>query len=212
MSDPVRWLTIILSAAVAAVALVVSPAMSESSSALAIPAASAQPCPEVEVVFARGQDEPPGMGMVGDALVGGLRDRTGKQIAAYAVNYPAKAADITPGVADMSGHISSMVANCPNTRLVVGGYSLGGGVTNEVLANRLPPGAGQHIAAVLTFGNASRLVGAPLSPGPQYDGKTFDMCNPGDPICSGGNALLAHLQLVYIVGGAPAVDFAASRL
>jgi cutinase len=201
MSDPVRWRRLFLSAAVAAVALVVSPA-----------AASAQPCPEVELVFARGQDEPPGMGMVGDAVLGGLRDRTGKQIAVYAVNYPARAADIGPGVADMSGHISAMVANCPDTKLVVGGYSLGGAVTNEVLANRLPPDAGRHIVAVLTFGNASRLVGAPLSPGPQYDGKTFDMCNPGDPICSTGNALLAHLQLVYIVGGGPAIDFAASRL
>jgi cutinase len=211
-SDPVRWAKLILSAAFAAVALVVSPAIPSSSSVMAIPAASAQPCPEVEVVFARGRDEPPGIGMIGDAFVGALRDRTGKQIAVYAVNYPAKNADIGPGVADMSGHISSMVANCPDTRLVVGGYSLGGGVTNEVLANRLPPGADQHIAAVVTFGNASRLVGAPLSPGPQYAGKTYDMCNPGDPICSGGDALLSHLQLVYVLGGGPAVEFAASRL
>jgi cutinase len=181
-----------------------------SSSTIAV--ASAQPCPEAEVIFARGQDEPAGMGMIGDAFVSVLRDRTGKQIGSYAVNYPAKNGDISPGVADMSGHIQSMVASCPNTRLIVGGYSLGGGVTNEVLANRLPPGADQHIAAVVTFGNASRLVGAPLAPGPQYDGKTYDICNPGDPICSGGDALLSHFQLAYISAGSPAVDFAASRL
>jgi Cutinase len=104
-----------------------------------IPVASAQSCPEAEVVFARGQDEPAGMGMIGDAFVSVLRDRTGKQIGSYAVNYPAANADIAPGVADMTGHIQSMVANCPDIRLVVGGYSLGGGVTNEVLVNRLPP-------------------------------------------------------------------------
>jgi cutinase len=177
-----------------------------------IPVASAQSCPEAEVVFARGQDEPAGMGMIGDAFVSVLRDRTGKQIGSYAVNYPAANADIAPGVADMTGHIQSMVANCPDIRLVVGGYSLGGGVTNEVLVNRLPPGADQHIAAVVTFGNASRLVGAPLSPGPRYSGKTYDVCNPGDPICSGGDQVLSHFQLLYITGGSPAVDFAASRL
>ncbi len=191
--------------------MLVSLAIPSSLSALIAPA-SAQPCQDVEVVFARGQDEPPGMGMIGDAFVNVLRDRTGKQIAAYAVDYPAKNADIAPGVADMSGHIQSMMSDCPNTKLVVGGYSLGGGVTNEVLANRLPPGADQHVAAVVTFGNASRLVGAPLSPGPQYDGKRYDMCNPGDPICSGGDSLLSHFQLAYITGGSPAVDFAASKL
>jgi Cutinase len=90
-----------------------------------IPVASAQSCPEAEVVFARGQDEPAGMGMIGDAFVSVLRDRTGKQIGSYAVNYPAANADIAPGVADMTGHIQSMVANCPDIRLVVGGYSLG---------------------------------------------------------------------------------------
>jgi cutinase len=174
--------------------------------------ASAQPCPEAEVIFARGQDEPPGMGMVGDAFVGMLRGRTGKHIGSYAVNYPAKNGDIAPGVADMSGHITSMAASCPNTRLIVGGYSLGGAVTNEALANHLPPDADQHIAAVVTFGNASRLVDAPLSPGPQYSGKTYDICNPGDPICSGGDALLSHFQLLYIVGVSPATDFAAARI
>ena len=33
-----------------------------------IPAASADPCPDVEVVFARGSGEPPGLGSVGVPL------------------------------------------------------------------------------------------------------------------------------------------------
>ena len=33
------------------------------------PSAAAADCPDIEVVFARGTDEPPGIGVVGQALV-----------------------------------------------------------------------------------------------------------------------------------------------
>ena len=35
-----------------------------------IPSASAQPCPDVEAIFARGTVEPPGVGGIGQAFVG----------------------------------------------------------------------------------------------------------------------------------------------
>jgi cutinase len=44
--------------------------------ALATPAATA-PCPDVEVVFARGTTEPPGVGGIGQAFVDSLRSRVG---------------------------------------------------------------------------------------------------------------------------------------
>ena len=37
-----------------------------------IPSAVADPCPDIELVFARGTGEPPGMGRVGDTLVATL--------------------------------------------------------------------------------------------------------------------------------------------
>jgi cutinase len=37
------------------------------------PRATADPCPNVEVIFARGTFEPPGIGMTGQALVDSLR-------------------------------------------------------------------------------------------------------------------------------------------
>ena len=43
----------------------------------ALPSASAQPCPDVEVVFARGTGEPPGVGPTGQAFVDSLRSRIG---------------------------------------------------------------------------------------------------------------------------------------
>lgn len=64
----------------------------------------------------------------------------------------------------MTSQIRSIVDNCPNTKIVVGGYSLGAAVTNDVLNNTLPPGADQHIAAVVLIGNASRLLNIPVTP------------------------------------------------
>ncbi|WP_415794433.1 cutinase family protein, partial [Mycolicibacterium frederiksbergense] len=54
------------------------------------PGASAEPCPDAEVVFARGSDEPPGLGATGQAFVDTLRAQSpGKSIGVYPVNYPA---------------------------------------------------------------------------------------------------------------------------
>jgi Cutinase len=42
-----------------------------------VPSASAGPCPDVEVVFARGTTEPPGVGAVGQNFVDTLRSHVG---------------------------------------------------------------------------------------------------------------------------------------
>ena len=42
-----------------------------------LPSASAQPCPDVDVVFARGTGEPPGVGGIGQAFVDALRSQVG---------------------------------------------------------------------------------------------------------------------------------------
>jgi cutinase len=144
--------------ALVAAALLVVPAISPNMT----PSASAA-CPAVEVVFARGRIEPPGIGILGNAFVSALRSKTNKNIGVYAVRYPADN-EIDVGANDMSAHVQSMAVNCPDTRLVLGGYSLGAAVTDVVLAvpfqffgftNPLPPGVDQHVAAVALFGNGS---------------------------------------------------------
>ena len=94
------------------------------------PTASAD-CPDVEVIFARGTDDTPGLGAVGGAFVNALSSKVGgKSVGSYAVNYPANydflaAAD---GANDASAHVQYMMGACPNTRLVLGGYSQGAAV------------------------------------------------------------------------------------
>ena len=57
---------------------------------IGVPAASADPCPNVEVVFARGTHEAPGLGSVGQVFVDSLSAQLpGRSVTAYAVNYPA---------------------------------------------------------------------------------------------------------------------------
>jgi cutinase len=195
------------------------------SAAVDIPSASAQPCPDIEVVFARGTNEPPGVGAVGYPFVNSLRSQVGgKSVGVYGVNYPAsddysKAAD---GANDASAHVQYVAANCPNTRLVLGGYSQGAGVIDLITAAvpilgmtvPMPPEVADHVAAVAVFGNPSRtMAGGPLTAiSPLYGAKAIDLCVPFDPVCSDGGITLMHD--LYEQSGlvSQAATFAASRL
>jgi len=196
--------------------------------AATLPIAAAASCAPVEVVFARGRNEPVGTGLVGDAFVKSLRAKTKKTVAVYAVNYPADT-QIDMGAADMSRHIQYMAANCPKTRLVLGGYSLGAAATDLVLAlpfsafafnNPLPPGADQHIAAVALFGNGSQWAGPIATFNPIYQGRTIELCHGDDPICNPGKPstwqanFADHLQPGYIKSGMvnQAANFVAARI
>ena len=90
-----------------------------------VPSASAEPCPDVEVVFARGTTEEPGVGPTGQAFVDSLRARVGTEsIGVYPVDYPASTDFRTAvdGIHDASDHVRSMAADCPDTKLVLGGF------------------------------------------------------------------------------------------
>ncbi len=201
-------------ALIAAAALWVAPQV--------IPRASAA-CPDVEVVFARGTDEPPGVGRVGQAFISSLRQHTRKNVGAYGVNYPASKDFLAAanGANDASNHVQQMANNCPNTKLVLGGYSQGAAVIDIVTAaplpglgfhQPLPAEAADHVAAVALFGNPSARAGDLMSAlTPNFDGKTIDLCNPGDPICSDGNQWKAHLG--YVPGMTnQAATFVAGRI
>ena len=57
---------------------------------IAGPSASADPCADVSIVFARGTHQEPGLGNVGQSFVDLLTaDLAGRSVEVYAVNYPA---------------------------------------------------------------------------------------------------------------------------
>ena len=189
---------------------------------IGIPAASAEPCPNVEVVFARGTNEAPGLGFVGQVFVDSLRAQLpGRAVAAYAVNYPANdnyLSSASEGSADARAHIQAIVASCPSTSIVVGGYSQGASVS-ELSTSALTPAVGDRIAAVALFGSPSSEFssmlagGAPLpTVSPGFRTKTIDLCIPGDPICSAGADMMAHVSYVPAGMANQAATFAAGKV
>ena len=171
------------------------------------PAATAEPCPDVEIVFARGTDEPPGLGVVGTSLVKTLQPLVkGQSIGTYAVKYPASwdFAQVATGANDASRRVQTIAAQCPDSKIVMGGYSQGAAVIDVVATSPiaglgytapLPLAVVPHVAAIAVFGNPSARFGRPLTVlSPDFGARTADLCNTGDPICSRGDDFSAHVR------------------
>jgi cutinase-like protein len=209
----------------ATAALLVGAAAAITPSIAFAPVASAD-CPDIEVVFARGTDDTPGLGIVGGAFVDALRSRVGgRSVGAYAVNYPADYDFLAAasGANDASAHVQYMMGACPNTRLVLGGYSQGAAVIDVIAAvpipvigftNPLPPNAPDFVAAIAVFGNPSGKLGLPLTVSPVWGGRSIDLCNGNDPICQlDGQNIVAHRSPSYTGGFVnTAADFVAGRV
>jgi cutinase len=222
---PLRRLLMGVAAVLISGVTLVAPAFLPSD-ATNIASAQADPCPDVQVVFARGTGEPDGTGRVGEAFVDALRPLVGgKSVTVYAVNYPAtrdfmRAAE---GANDASAFVQNTVTTCPDTKIVLGGYSQGAAVIDVItvagqpalgFTNPLPANVADHVAAVAVFGNPSiRLLGGPLTAlSPQYGYKTIDLCNGADPVCSNGDDRPAHSLYVETGLTTQAAQFVADRL
>lgn len=186
-----------------------------------MPAAAAEPCPDTEVVFARGSGQPVGLGDVGEAFVASLKDQLpGRDVGVYPVEYPASTDyrnSALLGEADASAHIQATVANCPKTRLVLGGYSQGASVM-EMSSNSLPAAVANHVVAVALFGPPSSPYSTSLWGGPlpvlasAYRAKSIDFCLAGDIYCEEDGNVVPHLMYVHDGKALEAATFAANRL
>jgi cutinase len=195
-------------------------------------------CTAVEVIFARGTMEPPGPGATGQAFSDAVTSRlAGTAVDVYPVNYPAslnfsQAAD---GVADAANKVLNTVNTCPNTKIVLGGYSQGAAIAAYITADSIPPGyalpegisgplpasVAPHIAAVALFGKPSNgflnLVdhdAPPINIGPLYANKTIDLCTAQDPVCSSGQGFSRAAHSAYKSNGMTdqAADFAVAAI
>lgn len=193
----------------------------------AVPVASAADCADAEVIFARGTDEPEGMGAVGGAFVDSLREQAvGLNIATYAVDYDAGKLQLGSGdgAKDAIKRIKATAASCPETKIVLGGYSQGANVINIVAGNpivgiawgaSLPSSFAANVAAIATFGNVANRSGTKLpSQSAMFAGKGIDLCNPADPICHAGpgNEWSGHTDGYAPAYTTQAATFVASKL
>lgn len=184
---------------------------------IATASAADEGCADVEVVFARGTNEPPGVGATGQAFVDAVTAKLpGKSVGVYGVNYPASLnfGQAVDGIADASNRIQSVAASCPATKIVLGGYSQGAAVagytTSSVVpagyvlpagvSGPMPSGIASHVAAVALFGmpddwflNLVAHDAPPIAIGGPYTAKTVQLCATGDPVCfPGGLSRAAH--------------------
>jgi cutinase len=170
-------------------------------------ASAAAKCSDIEVIFARGTDEPPGIGVVGTALVDALRPMVkGRSIGTYAVKYPASwdFLQVAAGATDASMRAQYTAVKCPKTDIVLGGYSQGAAVIDVVAtspiaglgyAAPLPAAVVPRIKALTVFGNPGARIGQPLTRmSPVFGSRTADLCNTNDPICSLGRDFDAHVR------------------
>lgn len=144
------------------------------------PVAAAPGCTDIDVVVARGTDEPGFFGAeIGDPLVGTLREVLPAPLSGYRVEYPASLLDtgsVGAGSRDLVGHIARLAESCPGTRFVLAGYSQGAVVVHTALgtavtaaipgAVRLPAELAGRIAVVLLFGDPLRVIGQDFLPMP----------------------------------------------
>lgn len=196
----------------------------------ALPSASAAPCSDVEVIWARGTVGNANTQLGGQGFIDLVRAKAGgRSVSDYIVNYPASfdfATSAPAGAADAAAHVQWMADNCPNTKLVLSGLSQGAGVVSLITANPgplgkytampMPPQLADHVAAVAVFGNPIRKFqpgGGPLNQiSALYGAKTIDLCADNDVFCSRGMNLAAHFS--YLENGMydQAAQFVADRL
>lgn len=191
-------------------------------STLAAPTAAAAPaCSDVEVLFARGTGEAPGLGVLGTpfvrSLTSALSDRT---VTSYAVSYAAESSQRSagPGATDLTNHLTATAAACPGTRFVLGGYSQGATVVDIALGIRtgttsgtaIPAALEPRVAAVVVFGNPLGISGRTIATAsPTYAARARDFCATGDPVCGGGSSFAAHLAYRSNGDVTAGADFAA---
>ncbi|MGV0836543.1 cutinase family protein [Mycolicibacterium thermoresistibile] len=178
------------------------------------PSAQAAPCPDAKVIYARGTDDRAPLGATGEAFVSALRSRVSpKSVQAYGVDYPAslnfdKAVE---GIADARAEIMTTAAQCPETRVVLSGFSQGAAVIGFVTASEVPDGisaddvptpmpafVADHVSAVVLFAKPARRVmrflrDPAVTVGPRYITKALELCVDNDLICdSSGSSFAAH--------------------
>ncbi|KAF8175577.1 cutinase-domain-containing protein [Pholiota molesta] len=210
--------------------------------------AAAQSCPSVHVFGARETTAPPGYGTSQSVVQSIVSAYPGATM--EAINYPAcggqascgdvsYASSAVQGVAAVATAVNSFNTNCPNTWLVLVGYSqggqimddayCGGGDTNEGLTNTAIPisaAAQKKIAAAIFMGDPRHIPGlsynvgtcqasgfAPRPTGFQcpYASNIQSYCDAADPYCCNGNDANTH-QGYAVEYGAVALTFVKNKL
>jgi cutinase len=186
--------------------------------------AAAGDCADVQVIFARGTGERPGLGILGGPLVRALsQELAGQTVGSTAVDYAAAASQRSagPGATEMTRQLTAQAADCPGTRFVIGGYSQGATVTDIALGIRtgtsrgtaIPANLRDRVAAVVVFGNPLGIGGRTIAgSAPEFADRAIEFCNRGDIFCTGRGSIGPHLAYRTDGSIAEGAEFAAAQV
>jgi hypothetical protein len=182
-------------------------------------------CAAVNIITARASTEAAGEGITA-GLVTQIVNSSKQTVSREAVVYPATltnyAGSESQGVTNAEQELTTAVANCPNQKQVLLGYSQGAEVSMDVIAgNSEVSGAVQpistaissHVVAIANFGDPGHVTGQSWDLGTATAGGLFPRhtaqlqllsafggsskiaawCDANDPYCAGGFNLNTHL-------------------
>ncbi|KAB8071205.1 cutinase-domain-containing protein [Aspergillus leporis] len=167
-------------------------------------------CTDYTVLFARGTSEPGNVGvLVGPPLFEALEEAVGASaLTVQGVNgYSASvegylAGGDAAGSKSMATQASDVLAKCPDTKLIMSGYSQGCQIVHNAV-EQLPAATASKISSVLLFGDPYK--GKAL---PNVDAsKVKTVCHGGDTICQ-NSIIILPAHLTYAVDVAAAAQFA----
>ncbi|KAG8159911.1 hypothetical protein KVR01_010548 [Diaporthe batatas] len=193
----------------------------------------------VHMIVARASLEPPGFGILQNISTRVIEQLPGSN--AEAVVYPATLDGYQnsegQGVAAMTQLVNNYAQACPNSRMVLMGYSQGAQVTADTVCGSNIAGFAQtqavstavtdKVAAIVLMGDPTHLVGQPFNEGtatrngtfPRVDSsgcapvasKMVSFCNADDTFCDSGNNITVHLSYVQD-NGTSAVNFITEKV
>lgn len=148
-------------------------------------------CQPLTFIFARGTSELGNMGsVVGPPVATKLRSLLNNKVVVQGVDYPASVEGNAllgaAGGPTMASMVKQALSQCPDTKVVVGGYSQGAMVVHNA-ANSLSQG---QIAAAVLFGDPFKSQAV----GKVDKANVKEYCAAGDPVCLNGANVIAHLS------------------
>ncbi|ROT40814.1 cutinase [Sodiomyces alkalinus F11] len=148
------------------------------------------PCRNVTVIYGRGTGQQGNVGdpaAVGPLFFNALASRIGEEnLAVQGITYAANILGFLfggdgPGSRSMANHVKHAAAICPDTKIVLSGYSQGAQIVHKA-AGLLSQADADRVTAVLTFGDPFSKRTVAKIPAD----KVKVICHEGDRICDGG--------------------------